>query len=108
LGCLFGLHEGLEFQMQASEKEEFRNYLEKSGVIDALTKVLVGLYEEHEKPADALDWIKKHLGSVIGIDIDALKKENEELKRANTELVLKIDELTKRFSPPELQEEKKI
>ncbi len=52
---------------QASEKEEFRNYLEKSGVIDALTKgsntrqeiliiiVLVGLYEEPEKPSDALE-----------------------------------------------------
>ena len=28
-----------------SKKEEFRRYLEKTGVMDALTKVLVGLYE---------------------------------------------------------------
>jgi len=28
-----------------SKKDEYRRYLEKSGVIDALTKVLVGLYE---------------------------------------------------------------
>ena len=28
-----------------SKKEEFRRYLEKTGVLDALTKVLVGLYE---------------------------------------------------------------
>lgn len=89
--------------MQASEKEEFRNYLEKSGVIDALTKVLVGLYEENEKPNDALDWIKKHLGSVIGVDIDALKRENEELKKAKHDLTQRVEELTKRVS--ELQQE---
>ena len=29
-----------------SKKEEFRKYLEWSGVIDAFTKVLVALYEE--------------------------------------------------------------
>ena len=34
-----------------SKKEEFRKYLERSGVIDALTMVLVALYEEPEKPA---------------------------------------------------------
>ena len=38
-----------------SKKEEFRKYLEKSGVVDALTKVLVGLYEEPEKPGNALE-----------------------------------------------------
>jgi len=34
------------YQTPESKKEEYRRYLEKSGVIDALTKVLVGLYEE--------------------------------------------------------------
>jgi len=87
--------------MQAAEKEEFRNYLEKSGVIDALTKVLVGLYEENEKPADALDWIKKHLGAVIGVDIDALKKENDELKKTKIELTQKVEELSKKLSEQE-------
>lgn len=42
-----------------SKKEEFRKYLEKSGVIDALTKVLVGLYEEPERPPNAVDYIKR-------------------------------------------------
>jgi len=51
--------------MQAadSKKEEFQKYLEKSGVIDQLTKVLVGLYEVPEKPANAIDFIKEYLGS---------------------------------------------
>ncbi|EOD08968.1 hypothetical protein EMIHUDRAFT_68044, partial [Emiliania huxleyi CCMP1516] len=38
-----------------AKKEEFRKYLERSGVIDALTKVLVGLYEEPEKPSNAIE-----------------------------------------------------
>jgi hypothetical protein len=45
-----------------SKREEFRKYLEKSGVLDALTKTLVTLYEESDKPNDALDFLKKNLG----------------------------------------------
>jgi cell division protein FtsB len=41
-------------------------------------------------------WIKKHLGSVIGVDVDALKKENEDLKKANAELTQKVEELNKK------------
>jgi len=82
--------------MQSAEKEEFRNYLERSGVVDALTKVLVGLYEEGEKPSNALDWIKKHLGAAAGVDIDALQKENEDLKRQVAELTQKVEELSKK------------
>eukprot|EP00731_Ephydatia_muelleri_P032000 Em0023g507a len=44
-----------------SKKEEFRKYLESTGVLDAFTKVLVGLYEEPEKPGDALEFVKQHL-----------------------------------------------
>jgi hypothetical protein len=39
-----------------AKREEFRKYLEKNGVLDALTKVLVGLYEEPDKPNDALEY----------------------------------------------------
>jgi len=42
-------------QSPDAKKEEFRKYLERSGVIDALTKVLVGLYEEPEKPSNAIE-----------------------------------------------------
>ena len=37
------------------KREDFRKYLEKSGVVDQLTKCLVGLYEEKEKPSSAVD-----------------------------------------------------
>ena len=55
---------------KASEKEEFRGYLEKNGVVDALTKVLVGLYEEQERPGNGLEWVKQHLGATLGVDIE--------------------------------------
>ena len=42
-------------QTTESKKEEFRKYLEKAGVIDQLTRVLVGLYEEPEKPQNAIE-----------------------------------------------------
>lgn len=46
------------FLLQPSEgkREEFRRYLEKTGVMDALTKGLVSLYEEPDKPSDALQY----------------------------------------------------
>ena len=37
-----------------TKRDEFRRYLEKAGVMDTLTKVLVGLYEQPDKPNDAL------------------------------------------------------
>ena len=38
------------YKAAGSKREQFRRYLEKSGVLDTLTKVLVALYEEPEKP----------------------------------------------------------
>ena len=39
-----------------AKKDEFRAYLEKTGVVDQLTKVLVSLYEESDKPTNALEY----------------------------------------------------
>ncbi|KAK3881548.1 hypothetical protein Pcinc_014020 [Petrolisthes cinctipes] len=46
-----------------SEREKFRTYVEKSGVISALTDVLVHLYEEPQRPSDALQYIKSSLAA---------------------------------------------
>jgi hypothetical protein len=63
-----------------SKKEEFRRYLEKTGVLDAFTKVLVGLYEEPERPSNALDYIKRYLGAPTGVDVDGLRRDNDKLR----------------------------
>lgn len=60
--CAFPQRRQPSLKTPESKKEEFRKYLEKSGVIDALTKVLVGLYEEPERPPNAVDYIKRQEG----------------------------------------------
>ena len=64
--------------------------MEKTGVIDALTKVLVGLYEEPERPVNAIDYIKRYMGAPQNVDVDALKRENESLR-------LQVDKLSKQM-----------
>ncbi|GAB1609182.1 c-Myc-binding protein-like [Argonauta hians] len=78
-----------------SKREEFRKYLEKAGVLDALTKVLVGLYEEPDKPNNALEFLKQNLG-VSGpetADVDALKLEVLELQEKVEQLTEENNEL---------------
>merc|ERR1711998_477908 len=92
--ALLGMAEAALANLQApdAKKEEFRAYLQKAGVIDALTKVLVGLYEEPEKPSNAIDFIKMTLGAPSGVDVDALKAENEQLKSKCDDLETKLAE----------------
>ncbi|GAB1862871.1 c-Myc-binding protein isoform X2 [Camponotus japonicus] len=75
-----------------AKREEFRTYLERCGVMDALTKILVSLYEETEKPPDALDYIHKNLGGIVDntSEIENLKKELEESKAKIAELKSKL------------------
>ena len=54
----------------------------------SLLAVLVGLYEEPDKPSQAIEFIKMQLGAPGSTDVDALKSENESLKE-------KVDSLTK-------------
>ncbi|XP_067424349.1 uncharacterized protein [Emydura macquarii macquarii] len=65
-----------------SKQDQFRRYLEKSGVLDMLTKVLVALHEEPEKPISALDFLKQHLGVAAPEtpEIEALRLEVAEVK----------------------------
>ena len=89
--------------------------MEKSGVIDALTKgwflcfvqpdfddfddrtlpklVLVGLYEEPERPANAVDYIKRYMGAPAGIDVEALRAEVEQLRAENAQLQATVHDL---------------
>ncbi|XP_019948877.1 c-Myc-binding protein-like isoform X2 [Paralichthys olivaceus] len=46
-----------------TKREQFRRYLEKAGVVDSLTSVLVALYEQPERPSNALEFVKQHLGA---------------------------------------------
>ncbi|MGK3759501.1 MAG: hypothetical protein ACI8RD_011818, partial [Bacillariaceae sp.] len=41
----------------------------------------VGLYEEPERPTSPMDYIKRYIGAPKNIDVDGLKRENEQLRR---------------------------
>mmetsp|Transcript_102176 Transcript_102176/g.141199 ORF Transcript_102176/g.141199 Transcript_102176/m.141199 type:complete len:98 (-) Transcript_102176:102-395(-) len=80
-------------QTTEQKKEEFRAYLDRAGVIDQLTKVLVGLYEEPEKPGNAIEFIKKCLGAPSDTDVELLKSDNEKLKQEKADLEQRIADL---------------
>jgi hypothetical protein len=96
--------------VENSKKDEFRRYLEKTGVMDALTKVLVGLYEEPDRThINALDYVKKYLhaapaaaasssSATTGVDVDGLKRDLESLKRENDELKKQVEKYKKQSS----------
>jgi len=53
------------YKPSEGKREEFRKYLEKTGVMDALTKVLVALYEEPDKPENAVEYICNKLATQV-------------------------------------------
>ncbi|XP_040900554.1 c-Myc-binding protein-like isoform X2 [Toxotes jaculatrix] len=66
-----------------SKREQFRRYLEKAGVVDSLTSVLVALYEQPERPGNALEFVKQHLGAAgqTSSDTEALQQEVIDLRQ---------------------------
>ena len=85
----------MSFQTTDSKKEEFRKYLEKSGVIDQLTRVLVGLYEEPEKPNNSIEYIRKYMGAPTDVDESKLKIEIERVQDDNLKLKKEIESIKK-------------
>ncbi|KAJ3364887.1 hypothetical protein GGF31_008896 [Allomyces arbusculus] len=84
-------------QVSDTKKEDFRKYLERNGIVDALTKVLVGLYEHPDKPENPLEFIKQFLGGPGDADVEVLKAENKDLRRHVDDLTARVDDLTKRL-----------
>ena len=82
------------------KREQFRRYLEKSGVLDMLTKVLVALYEEPEKPTSALEFLKHHLGAatlenpeieLLHLELTEMKEKYEDTVEENKKLRAKVN-----------------
>ncbi|KAK8747203.1 hypothetical protein OTU49_016676 [Cherax quadricarinatus] len=73
------MERNINFKSMDSEREKFRTYIEKSGVMSALTDALVHLYEETERPPDALQYIKSTLGT-RSADGDRIRMFEEKVK----------------------------
>ncbi|XP_029694913.1 c-Myc-binding protein isoform X1 [Takifugu rubripes] len=74
-----------------SKREQFRRYLEKAGVVDSLTSVLVALYEHQDRPSNPLEsfdltcprFLKESMGAVgmASTEVNALQQEVNDLRQ---------------------------
>lgn len=80
--------------LQQSQRVEFRKYLDQNGVVTQLTRALVALYEEPERPSDAIEFVRKLLGKPTDIDPVALKAECDAAKKKVDELQATVNKLT--------------
>ncbi|XP_074468816.1 C-Myc-binding protein [Sebastes fasciatus] len=87
------------YRASDSKREQFRRYLEKSGVLDTITSVLVALYEETDKPNNALDFIKLQLGAAgpEPADAETLRMEMSDLQQKCNLLMEENKELRNRL-----------
>lgn len=84
----------MSYRSSEAKKEEFRKYLETNQVIDALTRVLVNLYEEPDKPEEPVEYIKRVLGGASAADYEALQQENAQLRAEVEALKKRLSEAT--------------
>lgn len=63
------------------------------------SSVLVGLYEEPERPANAVDYIKRYMGAPAGVDVEALRAELDQLKADKAQLQETIAQLNQKVRP---------
>ncbi|KAL8210573.1 hypothetical protein R6Q57_005010 [Mikania cordata] len=70
-----------------AKKEAFRKYLDASGVLDALTKVLVALYEQNDKPSSAVEFVQQKLGGPSLSEYEKLQAEMSDLQIKYNELL---------------------
>merc|ERR1712179_184545 len=91
-----------------AKREEFRRYLDQAGIVDQLTQFLVSLYEEPEKPTDAVGYMKKSLGNgpdaadveALRVQIEELNKKLEEATSSADEAEAKVAELQSKLNEP--------
>lgn len=58
----------------------------------------MGLYEEPERPPNAVDYIKRYMGAPTGVDVEAMRAELEQLKIDKNALETTVRELNDRLN----------
>jgi|EP00979_Chaetoceros_neogracilis_P007461 D-alanine-D-alanine ligase-like ATP-grasp enzyme len=59
---------------------------------------MVGLYEEPDKPSNAIDYIKKYLGQGGTTEYDLMKKENDEMKKQIKQLETQVGNMRRQLA----------
>ena len=94
-----------EFLADARDEraQEFRKYLESSGLMETLTKMLAELYESNARPnGDAsIAYCRDYFSKIDGVDINVVRAENEHLQERLNDLNNEIERLTKQIEGTE-------
>ncbi|XP_014092544.2 c-Myc-binding protein homolog [Bactrocera oleae] len=83
------------------KRDEFRRYLERSGVIEALTKVFVRIVKE--RPENPLDFLRHNLGDALH-QADSMAYLQTELEEARSE-IQRLRGLVESIDPDALKEQ---
>ncbi|MES1915277.1 MAG: hypothetical protein MHM6MM_007250 [Cercozoa sp. M6MM] len=79
-------------------KADFEAYLQRSGVIDALTRSLCTLYQcEDRQSQSAMDLLREQLSATpehLSTELSRLRKENEKLKQEVARLQEQLGEIS--------------
>lgn len=76
------------------KRDEFRKYLEGAGAIDNLTKALIKLYEQQNKPSDAVKFLRKNMCESCPDD-EQFETLSADLEKANKKICELERELSK-------------
>ncbi|KAL0233931.1 hypothetical protein PCE1_002436 [Barthelona sp. PCE] len=83
----------MNYTTPEAKKEEFRRYLESGGVVDLVTKALVALYEEPDKPLNPIDFVREYFTGTSSTDVSDLQEENDRLKSRVKDLLDENEQL---------------
>lgn len=74
---------------------QYRKYLERAGVIDALSRALIKLYEEQNKPEDAIRFVRKFMCESCPDDAqyDIMKNDLEEARSKLSKMEQELERL---------------
>ena len=94
-------------------REEYREYLEKHGVLQVFSKILAKLHDENPKPAKPLEFVQKEIGALtpqitdLQTEIGRLRLKNSRLELENHNLRSQLEQgdakINKVPQPPVLQ-----
>jgi hypothetical protein len=82
-----------------TRRDDFRAYLEKSGLADSIERVICQLYDEFDEHTNPLDYIKQYLGTPKDANPAELRASNEKLKKEISELETRVQTLRNRKGP---------
>lgn len=77
-----------------SKRDEFRKFLERSGLIDLVSKCFIKLYEETDKPENPIEYFRENIGDALKekMTIKMLQAELEDAKKEIENLRKQINE----------------